>query len=140
MSFGLGMVATSCGLVPPPAEEEGARCPRLRGKYAATFRLLETEGTCQGAKQESHDPLDFDPHGRYVSPVEGLVHCSTHQSECKVEVSCGSMALGNARARLDAVVSEDGNTLSGIGRVEGSYQGCVRVVYEVLAVRAEVSR
>jgi hypothetical protein len=73
----------------------------VRGKFAATFTLLETEGTCEGAKGESHDPLEFDGEGRFVSPVGNLATCATRQDDCQLTVRCASPAMRDAKAELE---------------------------------------
>lgn len=141
--FVTSLLSAACGppepSLPPVSPETDAKvCAAASGLYKATFTLRETSGTCEEAKETSRDPLEFDASGRFLSPAEGLVECKTAQSGCELAVRCTS-SVASAKAALDATVSEDGETITGTGTVEGAYKGCKRVVYDVLAVRSAPS-
>jgi hypothetical protein len=132
-------LAIACG---PPAHElpelmhapEDPQCPPLTGTYRATFTLQGSEGTCDSAKQESHDPMEFDAEGRFVSPVKDVIDCETLQVGCQLAIRCTSSAL-KSRAALDGMVEPSGDAFSGFSVVEGTYRGCKQVTYAVKAVR-----
>lgn len=133
----------SCGppeeplTLPQPEEAVQSSCAQPNGEYDAVFSLIEAEGSCGRAKQESHDPIAFDAKGKFVPPVPELISCQTEQRGCAVTVRCEMGSLLKARALLEATLSEDATRLKGTSIVEGTYEGCSRVVYAVDAVRQE---
>lgn len=134
----LGTLA--CGGPKPEAPQlevaaDAPQCEQAIGAYKATFTLRETDGDCARAKPESHDPMQFDADGQYVSPADGLIECDTAQAGCQLAVRCTSPAMTDAKAALDAQVNADGTQIVGVGVIEGTYQGCNKVVYDVIAVR-----
>jgi hypothetical protein len=94
---------------------------------------VDSSGDCSAAKAESHDPIAFGDDGSFTSPVEGVIRCSTSQNGCQLDVHCIAPILPGAAANLDATLSPDGDSLSGTGRVTGSYRGCTSVTYDVTA-------
>jgi hypothetical protein len=128
-----------CGGSEPPPPSEKAQCNTPHGQFNSVFTLQDTEGSCSGAKPESHDAIAFDDQGQFVSPAAGLVSCKTTQIGCHLQVHCTSQALLTARGSLDANLNADASELTGVGTVSGSYDGCHQVVYDVHATRA-VSR
>lgn len=112
---------------------DDAPCPIIGGRFTARSLLRETVGSCRGAKELSVDAMEFDAHGQYVSPVSGIVSCTTEQIDCEISVRCATPAI--ASATFDGVLSPDGNLLTGTGVVTGKYRGCKKVVYEVDANR-----
>lgn len=138
--FFVASLTAACGSAEPelpPLETvpEAPQCAPATGTYAAVFTLRETEGECADAKEESHDPLEFSSDGTFLSPADGLIECRTAQAGCQLAVRCVSDLMDTARAGLDAELSEDGESIRGTGTVEGSYKGCRRVVYDVVAIR-----
>lgn len=132
--------AMGCGSEPPEepelvVEDQSLQCAPAAGDFKATFTLRETEGDCDGAKAESHDPMAFDADGKFLSPADGLIECRTAQAGCQLAVRCNSPAMTDAKATLNAQVSADGREFTGVGIVEGSYKGCRRVVYDVHAYK-----
>ncbi len=119
--------------LPPPLPDE--QCPEVSGLYAADFTLRHVTGTCDGAREHSTDPLEFDGEGHFVSPFGGVVSCETVQSGCRLLVRCRSAALGS-RAQMEAVIDAAGDGFTGESIVSGSYQGCTEVAYAVRARRA----
>lgn len=122
------------------ASADGPVCEAPRGTYKATFILRETEGDCDAAKAESHDPISFTREGEFISPAEGLVACDTAHAGCQLAVRCATSAFDSANASLDATLSPDGTQLQGVAVVEGTYKGCQRVVYDVVAVQDAATR
>lgn len=133
----------ACGAPPQEAEltlelEEGApTCAKPSGRYKATFTLRETQGACSDAKAESHDALEFDEHGVYLSPVDDLVTCQTLQEGCQLAVRCTTEAMRAARADMIAELNPDASHLAGVATVVGSYRGCESVTYDFVAWRAQ---
>jgi hypothetical protein len=111
-------------------------CAKPQGTFATVFTLKQSEGTCSGAKSESHDNIAFDRQGNFVSPVEGLIKCFTIQNDCHIQVRCTSTALPSALGSLDADLNPNADQLTGVGTVSGSYDGCQKVVYDVRSSRS----
>lgn len=136
----LTLAASGCAPAEPElpeltVEPDSPSCVTANGFYKATFTLRDTEGECGEAKEQSHDPLEFDGEGRFKSPADGLVECKTLQAGCQLAVRCTSSVMESAKAGLDAELSPDAELLTGSATVEGSYKGCRRLVYDVVAVR-----
>jgi len=113
--------------------EDERVCAAPSGEYLARFSLLESEGTCEDAKQDSWDPMKFDAEGKYLSPAPGLIDCETAQIGCQLAVRCTTPLSATAGALLQAELSADGATISGESRVVLGYKGCDVVVYRVTA-------
>jgi len=122
--------------VPWRPPEAGPTCPAATGRYNAVYTLRQADGTCTSAKPESHDSVQFDDQGRYVSPVDGLIQCQTAKDGCHLSVRCTSAAMWSAEADIDAELSSDAAEITGVVTVTGSFNGCTKVVYNVDARRA----
>ena len=126
----VAVVLTACGA--EPSQDPPVSCPVIAGKFTARYTLTSTEGNCGGAKANSTDPMSFED-GKFVSPVDGIVRCTTKQYDCEVVVNCKTQVLA-ARLDFQGTLSADGTQLVGSATLKGSYQGCTSVSYDVDAL------
>jgi hypothetical protein len=108
-------------------------CPVVDGVFKANSTLRDSVGTCEQAKAHSYDQFTFKK-GRFVSPLEGVVACTTVQADCSVTVKCKA-AVVKATADFDGTLAEDGSGLTGLATFLGRYQGCDSISYDVDATR-----
>ena len=110
---------------------EGDACPQVRGRYSASYKLLESSGSCDQARPFAFQELEFN-HNGFVSPLGELTRCSTSQVDCAVNVSCTTQII-NARLDFSGSLTPDARALRGTAVLEGAYAGCFKVVYQVRA-------
>jgi hypothetical protein len=137
--LGLCLLATvfaGCGSDAPTsmlALESGNGCPRVTGKFDATFRLESAEGgACKRVKEVSYDALEFGEEGEYLSPDDTLFPCTTSQVQCQLVVRCESVF---GKAAFDGTLSTDGNRILGSAVLKGLQSDCDRVSYGMDAVK-----
>lgn len=133
MAVAVATLTSACGGgAAPPAPV--VSCPLVTGAFTTYATLEATEGSCPLAKETSKDSISFDKKGAFVSPLEGLVWCTTVQEDCELHVRC-TTSLVRAKGEFDGRLAVDGDGLHGLAVLSGSYQGCFEVRYRVDAKR-----
>jgi hypothetical protein len=127
----LSSLLCACGPQQIQATAAERTCPLVTGTWTVSGTLDKAEGTC-ALQRTFTDTATFDSSGRLLSPLPGIVTCTTFQPDCALEIRC-TAALVPGQLTLKADVYSE--YIYGRADAVGDYLGCTRASYWVLLWR-----